>query len=197
MISRYEIDLLDRDVCNGRGCRAVLLGRAFQGDAGQVLLMPNLRKRAVQPQASSANHAATVLARRHLQFAWWSLLCFLTLGLMLEAMHAFKVSWYLEPAFETRRLMWTLGHAHGTLLALIHAVFGVSVQVFVIQVKATHRWASPCLTSASFLLPGGFFLGGIFFYGGDPGMGIFLVPLGGVLLLIGVLLAALAMTWEG
>ena len=33
------------------------------------------------------------------------------------------------------------------------------------------------------LLPGGFFLGGVTFYSGDPGVGVLLVPIGGVLLL--------------
>jgi hypothetical protein len=42
------------------------------------------------------------------------------------------------------------------------------------------------------LLPGGFFLGGVFLYSGDPGLGVFLVPLGALTLFVGVLLTALA-----
>jgi hypothetical protein len=42
---------------------------------------------------------------------------------------------------------------------------------------------SKCLTAASVLVPGGFFLGGIAFYSGDPGIGVILVPAGAVLLL--------------
>jgi hypothetical protein len=133
-----------------------------------------------------------VLARRHLQFAWWSLLCFLSLGVLLEAMHGLKVDWYLKPAFETRGLMWTLGHAHGTLLALVHAAFATWIRVFVSEVNRLQRWASPCLIGASLLLPGGFFLGGVFLYAGDPGLGVLLVPVGALLLLVGVLLTALA-----
>ena len=136
----------------------------------------------------------SVLVRRHLQFAWWSLLCFLTLGIMLEAMHGLKVGWYLESAFQTRRLMLTLGHAHGTLLALVHAMFAASVFALPVDTKKWRRWASPCLMGASVLLPSGFFLGGIFIYDGDPGLGIFLVPLGASFLFVGVFLAALAVT---
>ena len=44
------------------------------------------------------------------------------------------------------------------------------------------------------LLPGGFLLGGAVIYSGDPGVGILLVPAGTVLLLTGVLLAALRLT---
>ena len=113
---------------------------------------------------------------------------------MLEAMHGFKVGWYLEPAFQARRLMLTLGHAHGTLLALVHAAFAASVFALPGDAKGRRRWASPCLMGASILLPGGFFLGGIFIYDGDPGMGIFLVPFGAAFLFVGVLLAALAVT---
>jgi hypothetical protein len=148
----------------------------------------------VNSQGNPEQTDASALARRHLQFGWWSLLCFLTLGIMLEAMHGFKVGWYLKPAFETRRLMWTLGHAHGSLLALVNAIFGVTILALSGDVKRAHRWASPCLMGASMLLPGGFFLGGIFTYAGDPGVGIFLVPVGAAFLFVGVLLAAIAIT---
>jgi hypothetical protein len=151
----------------------------------------------VESQVKTTDHAARSLARRHLQFAWWSLLCFLTLGILLESLHGFKASWYLKPAFATRRLMWTLGHAHGTLLAMVHAVFSFSLMMASARLTRLHRWASPCLMAASILLPGGFLLGGIFTYAGDPGTGVLLVPLGAMLLFVGVLLAALAITRSG
>ena len=40
------------------------------------------------------------------------------------------------------------------------------------------------------MLPGGFFLGGLVIYAGDPGIGILLVPVGAVLLLAAVFLIA-------
>ena len=43
---------------------------------------------------------------------------------------------------------------------------------------------------ASILLPGGFFLGGIVFYGGDSGLGALLVPPGAALLLIALFVLA-------
>jgi len=66
--------------------------------------------------------------RRHLRLGWWSLLLFATLGLGLESLHGFKVRAYLDVSNETRRLMWTLAHAHGTLLAVLNIVFGLSVR---------------------------------------------------------------------
>jgi hypothetical protein len=122
------------------------------------------------------------------------MLCFLTLGILLEGLHGFKVDWYLQPAFETRRLMWTLGHAHGTLLALVHVAFAASVLAMGSETAHFQRWVSPCLVAASLLLPGGFFLGGIYTYAGDPGIGVLLVPLGALLLFAGVLATALAVT---
>ena len=44
------------------------------------------------------------------------------------------------------------------------------------------RLASTCLNAASVLLPGGFFAGGIYIYDGDPGLGVFLAPIGGLAL---------------
>ncbi len=128
--------------------------------------------------------------RRHLRFGWWSLLVFLTLGAVLEAMHGFKVGWYLDVMNETRRLLWTLAHAHGTLLALTNIAFALTVQSAALTPRQ-FAIADPCLLAASVLLPAGFFLGGLFNYGIDPGLGILLVPVGALLLFVGVLLTAL------
>jgi len=129
--------------------------------------------------------------RKHLRFGWWSLFCFVTIGLLLEALHGFKVPWYLDPAFKTRRLVWTLGHAHGTLLALVHIAFALSVHITEVSETRSLRLASVCLIAASIFLPGGFLLGGIFLYSGDPGLGIALVPLGAICLMAGCLVTSL------
>lgn len=138
------------------------------------------------------DHGTAVLTRRHLRLGWWTLLTFLTLGLVLETLHGFKVGAYLNVSNETRRLMWTLGHAHGTLLGLVHLGFAFSVRLLPGWPARPRGLASACLTGGGVLMPAGFFMGGIFIYAGDPGLGILLVPLGGVLLFIAVLLAARA-----
>ena len=148
------------------------------------------------PPASSPAHATPATgpdyARRHLRFGWWSLLVFLALGLVLEILHGFKVGFYLDVANSTRRLMWTLAHAHGALLGLIHLVFGLSLRAAAVGDPARLGLLSRALVGASILLPGGFFLGGVTFYAGDPGVGVALVPVGAVLLLLAVYLAARA-----
>lgn len=130
------------------------------------------------------------LARRHLRFGWWSLAVFATLGLVLESLHGFKVGAYLDVLNETRRLMWTLAHAHGTLLSIVHLIFGLSVRVAPELIAADRKAISRWLITASLLLPGGFFLGGVGFYGGDPGMGALLVPVGAVSLIAAAFLLA-------
>ena len=122
-------------------------------------------------------------ARRHVRFGWWSLLVFATLGLALETLHGFKVRAYLDVSNETRRLMWTLAHAHGTLLSFVHVVFGLTVRSGLGPAERALQAISTSLIAASVLLPGGFFLGGIAFFSGDPGLGVALVPLGAALLL--------------
>jgi hypothetical protein len=134
----------------------------------------------------------TSIAQRHLRFGWWALLLFLSLGLILESLHGFKIGWYLNVSNQTRRLLWTLAHAHGTLLALVNVVFALSVPRLTGWSACRRHLASKCLLSASVLLPAGFLLGGTMIYAGDPGLGILLVPLGALLLLVAVLLIAQA-----
>jgi hypothetical protein len=132
-------------------------------------------------------------ARRHLRFGWWSLLVFASAGLVLESLHGFKVRAYLDTSNETRRLMWTLAHAHGTLLAIVNVVAGLAWRSAP-AMPPNPRLMSSALLAASVLLPGGFFLGGVAFYGGDPGMGTLLVPVGAVLLLFALFSIARAVS---
>lgn len=136
-------------------------------------------------------------SRLHLRFGWWSLLAFLALGLVLEALHGLKIDAYLSVASSTRRLMWTLAHAHGTLFALLHLALSWTVTQTPSWTPSARRWASRSLLSGSVLLPAGFLLGGAKTHGGDPGIVVFLVALGGLLLAIAVLLTALAVSREG
>ena len=127
----------------------------------------------------------------HVQFGWWSLICFVLLGVTLEMMHAFKIGWYLDDDYGIRRLMWTLGHAHSALLSLVHVAFAATLFLLPDASRISVRAASRCLLAGSILMPAGFLLGGVFIYSGDPGIGVWLVPPGALLLLIAVGLTAL------
>lgn len=127
------------------------------------------------------------LVSRHLRVGLWGLVVFVAAGAGLEALHAFKAPSYLDAGRETTRLMLRLAHAHGALIALLHVVFGL---VAAARPAAASRFTSACLVAALVLLPGGFFLGGLFARGGDPGLGVVLVPAGALALLLGVGAAA-------
>ncbi|HEY3494322.1 MAG TPA: GNAT family N-acetyltransferase [Polyangiaceae bacterium] len=131
------------------------------------------------------------LGRRHLRLGLWGLVTFLSFGVLLEAFHGFKVTSYLGVEFEARRLSFRLAHAHGTLLSLLNVVFALLVVSRLAPSFPRARRASGFLTGATLLLPGGFLLGGVFVHGGDPGLGVLLVPLGAVLLFCAMLSLAL------
>lgn len=126
-----------------------------------------------------------VVGRRNLVAGWCGLLFFLLLGLALELMHGFKVSWYLAADHETRRFLWVLAHAHGALLGLLNIAYGLTVMRPQCAAAAT-RTASFCLLAALVLMPAGFLSGGLVIYQGDPGPGIALALLGAALLICGV-----------
>lgn len=140
-------------------------------------------------EARPRSSATPALVRRHLLFGWCALFGFAVLGTALEAMHGFKVGWYLDVGNETRRLLLTLAHAHGVLIALLNLAFAATLRS--LEDPEAMPWlASPCLISAGVLVPTGFLLGGLVVYGGDPGLGIFLLPIGAALLVLGIAAAA-------
>ena len=137
------------------------------------------------------------MARTHFRFGWWVMVVFFTMGLALEGAHALKFDFYLSVGNDTRRLMWTLAHAHGTLLGLVNIALGVTI-LHLPEWKASRRLlASRALFIATALLPTGFFLGGLFVHSGDPGLGVLLVPPGGILLVLCAVLAALGFSSKG
>jgi hypothetical protein len=129
---------------------------------------------------------------RHLRFGWWSLFTFLTLGVVLETLHGFKIGWYLNVDQEMRRLMFTLAHAHGTLLGLVNVAAGLTLRA--VNGFTLTRGASLALIWGALLLPVGFLLGGLVLHDGDPGLGVILVPIGALFLLYGAWSAARAMS---
>jgi hypothetical protein len=133
------------------------------------------------------------LARRHYVFGWCGLLLFLGLGGVLETLHGFKAGFYLDPAYKVRREMWTLAHAHGTLLALVQVAFAAGVGQLGRWTEARLKLTSFFLLDAAVLIPAGFFLGGISPSEGDPAWGVLLVPAGAVLLAV----AAAGVVWSG
>lgn len=151
-----------------------------------------MHAKTADPVSRNDDTEAYVLS--HLRFGWWTLLAFVALGVVLEALHGFKIGWYLNVSTQTRRLLFTLAHAHGTLLGVVNLAFAFTVGQLPQWREVTRRFASAALKAASVLLPGGFFLGGLIVHQGDPGLGIVLVPLGALLLVAAIGATALAAT---
>ena len=132
------------------------------------------------------------MARTHLRIGWWGLLVFISLGITLEVLHAFKAGFYLDATQEVRRSLWRLAHTHGALLSLLNVVFSLSLPRFRADKPKRRALASGCLAAATLIVPAGFFAGGAFVHGGDPGLGVLLVPPGALLLFVAVLLTAIS-----
>ena len=131
-------------------------------------------------------------AAGHLAFGWGGHFAFIALGALLEALHGFKSGLYLDVPNETRRLMWTLSHAHGTLFGLIHVALALSLPHLPALSGRGADLASRSLYAGSVAMPLGFFLGGAFAYEGDPGLAIVLAPVGAGLVLIAAWIITLA-----
>jgi hypothetical protein len=140
----------------------------------------------VAPPTDSTGGLALRISRRHLLIGWLGLFIFLGLGIGLEAFHGLKTGYYLDARNASRRLMFTLAHSHGTLFAVINIVFALCVG----RLRKAHgtrlKAASFGLVGGLVALPMGFLLGGLKLYGGDPGPGVLLVPVGAILMLVGV-----------
>jgi hypothetical protein len=150
-----------------------------------------LAKRKPEPSSPAPEPAPTddPLVRRHLVWGWWTLAAFTVVGLLLELAHGTKLGWYLDVDNATRRLTFTLGHAHGTLLGLVNIAFALSLKHAKLSPLAAAR-ASFALRLATVALPAGFLAGGFATYSGDPGLGIVLVPPSAVVLVIAMALIA-------
>jgi hypothetical protein len=109
---------------------------------------------------------------------WISLAAWIVFGLLIEGLIGFRSPVLLDDS--TRRDMFRLAHAHGTLLNLVLIAAAICARLDLIRLG---RVTSLGLRAAVVLLPGGFLLGGIWHFKDDTGVGILLVPVGAVLLL--------------
>jgi hypothetical protein len=119
------------------------------------------------------------LAVSHRRFGWTALLVWMCGGLVLELFHGIKLGPYLLDPL--RRELWTLAHFHGALLSVVNLAYVRWAEAPGLAVTTRVR-ASRALIAGSVLMPLGFLLGGLTHYEGDPGLGIFLAPIGALAL---------------
>ena len=147
------------------------------------------KRRAQRAQGAArgaAQGAAQDISRVCLIHGWIMVTLFLTMGLVLESFHLVKLPFYVD--VHLRRELWTLAHAHGTLLGAITILFGLSVARLE-RVRGLAA-AGKLLRAGSVLVPLGFLLGGVGNSEGDPSLFILLVPTGGALALLGLAMLA-------
>jgi hypothetical protein len=150
----------------------------------------------VNANANPTGGQRTLSIKHHMRVGWHALLIFGALGTMLEVLHAWKNPAYLGVGNETRRLMWTLAHAHGIGLSLLQIAYAATLAV-VFQSQALSvrlQRASWLIDLSTLLMPLGFFLGGLLTYDSDPSLGILLVPLGAFAFLAGAFFVALELS---
>src|SRR5262245_27402628 len=138
-----------------------------------------------QPATSAPASREEGPALLHRRFGWTALFVWMCGGLVLELFHGVNLASYLLDPL--RRELLTLAHFHGALLSVVNLAYVRWAEAPGLS-PAQRTTASRALVAGSVLLPLGFLLGGLFHYEGDPGLGIFLAPIGGLLLLYPVAL---------
>ena len=104
------------------------------------------------------------------------------LGFALEAAHGWKWAPVLDDALA--RELLRLSHAHGVLLSLVCVTYSsVGVRMFELR-SDCGRSVRQLLSAACVLMPAGFALAVLGHTEADPGVAIWLVPAGGVCLLV-------------
>lgn len=121
-----------------------------------------------------------------LRQGWIGIACWMAMGLLLEGLLGYKAPGYLNDP--QRRELFRLAHTHGTLLSAVLILAALTGRHFV----PVPRWAQAALRIGSILMPAGFLLAGVWHPEGDPGLAIWLVPPGALLMIFGAVAMALS-----
>jgi hypothetical protein len=119
--------------------------------------------------------------------AWISIALWMSFGLLLESLIGYRVPAYLRD--EVRREIFRLAHTHGTLLNLVLLGAALCIERGLVFPS---RFGLLSLRIGVVLMPVGFLLGGIWHTEGEPGLGVWLAPLGGVVVILGAVDMAIA-----
>lgn len=118
---------------------------------------------------------------------WIGVALWMTFGLLLEGLLGYKAPAYLLD--NDRRELFRLAHAHGTILSLLLVAAAIcAARIYRQEMRA----ALMAMRAGSVMMPLGFLLAGVWHYESDPGLGIWLVPPGALLMIFGVVAFAIA-----
>ncbi len=137
------------------------------------------------PEGNQENGTASMLRQ-----GWVSVAVWMTVGLLLEGLLGYKAPSYLSDP--QRRELFRLAHSHGTLLGVILIVAALTAQRF----SLPSRLPQLSLRIGAVMMPVGFMLAGIWHPEGDPGLAIWLVPPGALLVIFGAVAIALSLKKE-
>jgi hypothetical protein len=105
----------------------------------------------------------------------------MSVGFLLESLMAFKASAYLDDL--QRRELFRLAHAHGSLLGVVL----VLVALWVERGSRLSRAAIFALRFGAVVMPVGFLAAGLWHPESDPGLAIWLVPIGALPLIFSLI----------
>jgi hypothetical protein len=135
-----------------------------------------------QDEVQSKINVRSLLRQSFIGIAAW-----MTFGLLLEGFIGFRVSGYMSVPI--RREMLTLAHTHGALLSLLLLLSTLTISKGLVY---PNKLAILWLRIGTVLMPFGFLLGGIQPNKDEPNMFVFLAPIGGILVIFGVVNLALS-----
>ena len=118
---------------------------------------------------------------------WLSLALWMSFGLLLESLMAYKSPAYLDDP--QRRELFRLAHAHGSLLGVVMVIAAMWAR------NAGARLSRLVVLAVRFgaaVMPIGFLVAGLWHPESDPGVAIWLVPAGALPLIFGLISIALS-----
>ena len=118
---------------------------------------------------------------------WVSLAFWMSFGLLLESLMAYKSPAYLDDL--QRRELFRLAHAHGSLLGVVLVVAAIWAEGHGARLS---RLEVIALRLGAVAMPVGFLAAGLWHPESDPGLAIWLVPAGALSLIFGLTSVALA-----
>jgi uncharacterized membrane protein YgdD (TMEM256/DUF423 family) len=118
---------------------------------------------------------------------WFSLAVFMAFGLVFEGLIGYRSPAYLNDSM--RRELFRLAHAHGTILSLVLLIADLYLNSREIEIP---RPAMLSLRIGALLMPLGFLLGGVWHTETDPNFLVIFSPIGGVMLIFGIIAIAFA-----
>lgn len=136
------------------------------------------------PEPATANRPTG--AGPLLRLGWMSIALWMSVGLLLEGLLGYKIPAYLNDP--QRRELFRLAHTHGTLLGILLVVGGLALT----RGGPVAKPARMALAIGAVLMPAGFLIAGIWHTESDPGLAIWLVPPGALLVIFAAVEFSLA-----